>query len=224
MTAIKDALTKAGVDTAAAELRTRAREALQFNRGNVGAAAEKLTNMLMKRRDLVGSLALQYLQTLAADPDVTAAIAVQEKRPRDVKVKSHARHRRRTTAEKDAALRVAGAEVAALRGVFDHRVNGRPIGDLAWGELGAMIDDNAGDASAFLRLGTEATANALLLLKVQQFAQVADHSTKVKQVLSASQLQKLMDESAAEAPRWVQAGMAKYARAVSRNDMKEIAA
>jgi hypothetical protein len=223
MTAIRDAMTKAGIDTAAAELRTRAQEALKFNRGNVGIAADKFTAMLMKRRDLVGSLALQYLQRIAAEPEVVAAIAV-DVRPKDVKVKQHARHRKRTTAEREAALRVAGIGVEAIRDALNHRVNDRPIGDFAWGELGTMVMENARDAASYLRLGTEATANALLLFKIKNHARVEDHEMRIRQVISATDMQVFIDEARAEAPRVVELGMHNYARTVSEGSMREIAA
>jgi hypothetical protein len=152
------------------------------------------------------------------------AIAGQQPRPKDVKVKPHTRHRQRTAAEKDASLRVAGTEAAALRTVFDHRVNGQPVGNIAWGELKAMVRDNANDAADFLHLGTEATANAILLWKIHQFAQVEDYYTKVRKVVSAEQLQTFVNEARAEAPEFVKAGIRKYSDAVDKNDLKEIAA
>jgi hypothetical protein len=223
MTAIRDAMAKAGIDTAAADLRTRAHEALKFNRGNVSIAAEKFTTMLMKRRDLVGSLALDYLKRIAAEPEVVAAIAV-DARPKDVNVRRHARHRKRTTAEREAALRVAGIGVEAIRDALSHRVNDRPIGDFAWGELGTMVMENARDAASYLRLGTEATANALLLFKIKNHARVEDHEMRIRQVISASDMQLFIDEAYAEAPRVVEVGMRNYAKTVSEGNRREIAA
>jgi hypothetical protein len=214
MTAIKDAMTKAGIDTAAAELRTAAHDVLKFNRGNIAVAAGKFTAMLMKRRDLVRSLALQYLQRIAAEPEVVAAIAVNV-RPKDVKVKQHQRHRKRTTAEREAALRVAGISADAIRDALSHRVNDRPVGDLAWGELGTMVLENARDASSYLRLGTEATANALLLFKIKNHAQVDDHEMTIRQVISAADMEVMIDEAYTEAPRVVEIGMHNYARTVA---------
>ena len=159
---------------------------------------------------------LDYVRRIAAEPDGIAAVAV-DTRPKDVEVRKHDRHRKRTTAEREAALRVAGIEAAEIRTVFEHRVNGRAIGDLRWGELGAMVRDNAVDAASFLKLGTEATANAILLFKVQRHASVDDHSTLVRQVITAAQLQAFVDEAYAEAPRFVEAGMRTYAKAVAEH-------
>jgi hypothetical protein len=215
MTAIRDALTKAGIDTAGAELRTRAREALKLNRGNVGVAADKLTALLMKtkRRDLVGALVLQYVQRIAAEPEVVAENAV-DARPKDVTVKQHDRHRKRTTAEREAALRVAGITAEAINDALGYRVNGRRVGDLAWAELGTMVHDNAKDAASFLRLGTEATANALLLFKIKNHAQVEDQTMTIRQVISADAMQSMIDAAYAEAPRVVKLGMENYERRV----------
>jgi hypothetical protein len=208
-------MTKAGIDTAGAELRTRAREALKLNRGNVGVAADKLTTLLMKnkRRDLVGVLVLQYVQRIAAEPEVVAAIAV-DGRPKDVTVKQHDRHRKRTTAEREAALRVAGITSEAINDALSYRINGRRVGDIAWAELGTMVHDNAKDASHFLHLGTEATAHALLLHKIKQHASVDDQTMTIRQVISAADMQQMIDAAHAEAPRLVKLGMDQYERMV----------
>jgi hypothetical protein len=221
-------MTKAGIDTAAAELRKLAQEALKNNRGNINVAAEKFTAMLMlmKRRDLVGSLALQYLKQIAAEPEVVIALAAAalEGRPKDVKVKQHSRHRKRTTAEREAALRVAGISVDAINDALGYRIGGRRVGDFAWGELGTMVMENAQNAASYLRLGTEATANALLLFKIKNHASVDDHEMTIGQVISPADMQVMIDEAYVEAPRVVEIGMHNYAKTVSEGIRREIAA
>jgi len=221
MTAIRDAMNRAGFDTAAAELRTLTLQALKLNRGNVNKAAAKLSPVVAKRVDLIGWLVHDYVSRIAAEPETVATIAVDE-RPKDVKVKQHARHRTRTTAEREAAFRVAGLGVEAIRDAFSHRVNDRPVGDMAWGELGTMVMENARDAASYLRLGTEATANALLLFKIKNHARVDDHSMMIRQVISSTDLQAMIDDARAEAPRVVELGMHNYARTVSEGSRLEI--
>jgi hypothetical protein len=225
MTAIRDALTRAGINTAGAELHARTAEALKFHRGDVDMAARKLATMLVKRRNLFDALVLDHVRRVAADPTVAAAIAADM--PKDVRVKKHDRHRRRTEAERAAALRVAGSESEIVGSVFERRINGRFIGDLAVRELNAMVMHNAFDAAGFLKLGTDSVANAILLHSVQDFvAQTyaqADGATLVRNVIPAATLQALIDDAESEAPRFVEKRMRDYARAVAENRREAIA-
>ena len=224
MTAIRDAMTRAGVDTTGAELRAAALDALKNNRGNVEKAAMQLGALVIKRRDLLRTLTLDFVRRLAGEPEALERVAVTE-RQRDVTVDRHKRHRRRTREERAAALRVAAGEADAMRSVFDRRVNGRPIGDLAWGELTKMVQNNADDAASFLKLGIDYAANALLLRKVKSFAQVEDHATPVRRIITAVQLQTFIDEAEREAPLVVEAGMREYAQTIAeKTTMKGIAA
>jgi hypothetical protein len=65
-----------------------------------------------------------------------------------------------------------------------------------------------------LRLGTEATANALLLFKIKNHAQVEDQTMTIRQVISADAIQSMIDAAYAEAPRVVKLGMENYERRV----------
>jgi hypothetical protein len=221
MTAIKDALQKAGLDVAAAELHTFAVQAIRGHAGSAADAAGKFEILLRKRPDLFNALVRGYLLQVAGDMKVAGELITPLPAPRDVKVskmtipehgrRAHQRSRRRTAGEKAAAMRVAGQMNEALRSVFDRRViDGRAIGDLAWGELGTLVDANANNAASYLRLGTEATENAIILDKVHAHANVQDHRTKVRDVLTEAQLMQFIEDARAEAPLVVQMGMHHY--------------
>ena len=221
MTAIKDALQKAGLDVAASELHSSAVQAIRGHAGSAADAAGKFARLLRSRADLFDALVRGYLLQVAGDMKLAGDPIAPLPAPRDVRVskmtipqhdrRAHQRSRRRTATEKAAAIRVAGQINEALRSVFDRRViDGRAIGDLAWGELGTLVDANANNAASYLRLGTDATENAIILAKVHAHANVQDHRTKIRDVLTEEQLKQFEEEARAEAPLVVQMGMHRY--------------
>lgn len=212
MTAIRDALTKAGVDTSGAELRTKATEALLFHRGDIAAAANKLWHVVKKRDDLGVAAMREIVQQQASSETVTKTLAKTGKKV--VAVNAHQRHRRRTSEEREAALRVAGQNAEVLATIFEHRIDGRQIGDIQWGELRRLIQAHAEDAAGFLELGHESTRRTLLLLKIYNHTQVDDPSTPIKRVIAAKQLQKFMDEAEREAPIKVRQGKIEYKQSI----------
>jgi hypothetical protein len=221
VTAFKDAFEKAGMNTAGAEAYKLGVDALRGHGGSAERAAPKFCNMLRKRNDLLNALAVEFLRWVAIDMGT-------QPRPvsiKNIKVREHKRHRPRSEEERTGALIAAGTAVEALRSIFDERhIDGRPIGDLRWGELQGMVHTNANNAASYLRLGTEATENAILLDKIEAFAQVEDHSRKVRQVLSAADLERLDGEARREAPRLVELGMKYYATTIEQRRAREISA
>jgi hypothetical protein len=218
VTAFKDAFEKAGMNTAGAELYKLATDALRGHGGSAEKTATKFCQMLKKREDLLRALALEFLRGVAADMGTQAPASIK-----NIKVREHKRHRPRSEEERTGALIAAGTAVEALRSIFDERhIDGRPIGDLRWGELQGMVHTNANNAASYLRLGTEATENAILLDKIEAFAQVEDHSRKIRQVLSAADLERLAVEARREAPRLVELGMKYYATTIEQRRAREL--
>jgi hypothetical protein len=215
MTAIKDAFAKAGMDTGKLDLRAAATEALDAAKGNVARAATRFSAVLKSKGELREAIALDYLQRLAAEPPQPAAAEQPQAQPSatpaagSIKVKEHKvrQHRRRTHEEREAALRSAGHAAASMAGAYDRQIDGRPIGELRWGELQALRHNNAFNAASYLRYGNEATANFILLDKLEAHVRVTDHSSKVKDVIGEAQLQVLSDEADVEAPRLIGEGM-----------------
>jgi hypothetical protein len=210
MTAMKDAFAKAGVDTKAHDLRSAALDALNVAKGNVARAATRFSAMLKTKGELREAIARDYLERLAGEraPDKPAAPIV-EPSAGSVKVTAYKvpQHRRRTHAEREAALASAGRAAASMATAYDQQIDGHAIGELRWGELQALRHSNAFNAASYLRFGTEATANFILLDKIEAYCRVDDHSTKVRDVISEAQLQALAEEADVEAPRLIGAGM-----------------
>src|SRR5262245_17433636 len=67
MTAMKDAMTKAGIDTARAELLAKAHEVLSAHGKDATKAVPKFSALLRKRADLLDVLVLDYLRRVAAN-------------------------------------------------------------------------------------------------------------------------------------------------------------
>lgn len=212
-----------------AELRGLALETLKIHAYNVARAAPRFTDKIKPRSDLLDALVFDYLSWVASgkrpkppsEDDVKVKGAIISKHQRG----AHKRARPRTLAEKTAALHVAETEVDALRSIYDQRkIDGRPIGDLAWGELRTMVHFNAISAGSLLRLGNEATENALLLDKIEGYAMVQDHLTKIREIVPEAELQRFIEEARQEAPRVVEIGMRNYATLIEshRGRTKEI--
>jgi hypothetical protein len=128
-------------------------------------------------------------------------------------------HKRRTpgqaTAARNAMLMGANAIYESLR------VGSNAIGDLTYREIVSLIRDYATDAASFLRLGTEATAFALLLDKIAKHGVPIDQEMKVREIISATLLEQFHTESLTEAPRFVERGMRQYAKGL-QDRSKEI--
>jgi hypothetical protein len=201
-----------------AELRKLAIEALRAHRGDPTAALAKFAAMLRKRNDLLDAIAFDYLQSIQRKEKIEPP---PPEKP--VKVREHRRQRQRTKEERNAALSVAARQVEVLGSIFDQRqINGRPIGDMRWGELTRECRDNALNAASYLRLGAEATENALLLKKIHDFAVVDDHARKIRDVINAEQLDRLSQEARRETPHMIEIGMRQYAHAIEHTASKEI--
>src|SRR5262245_1890123 len=118
MTAMKDAMHKAGIDTATSELYTLAVEALRQHGGSIVKAAPKFAALLRKRDDLLEAVARNVLQRAAADMSIPLPGTVDIRASRMHRRPKHQRHRPRTDAERTAALQVAALHNEALRSVF----------------------------------------------------------------------------------------------------------
>ena len=224
MTAMKDAMHKAGVDTASSELYTRAVEALRAHNGSAVKAAPKFAELLRKRDDLLLAVARNVLLRAAADMQIPLPGTIDISTSRSSRRKEHQRHRPRTDAERTAAMQVMAMQNEALRSVFDRRrIGGRPMGELAWGELDGVIQASERNAVELLRLGTTEVENILIAAQCRGYAQVADHSTKIGEVITASQGLLFEDEARRRAPELIAQGMARY-REVLESYRPQIAA
>jgi len=195
------------------DLMTIARKLLLDNKRDPAKALKEFTHALLANRDLLEWLALDYLKRLAAN------LPKSESDRGTVKAHPVREHRRRTKEERAASI---AAELTAAGAIFNIRkIKGRPIGDLRWGELSKLVADFAVDAASFLRQGTDATTDALLLKKVFDFAQVDDHSRRVREVIGGNELARLDREAQMEAPRIIEKGMRDYADKLTKYSTTE---
>jgi hypothetical protein len=118
-------------------------------------------------------------------------------------------HRRRTQSEIEAAR---GAWLASAEAIYEARmIDGRPIGSLTHGELHSIARDNARDAASFLRLGTQKTEDAILVLKIIHHATVDNPNTPTRDIVSAARLAQYDEEARIEAAQFIENHMHKYA-------------
>jgi hypothetical protein len=212
-TAMRAAFEKAGLDTRRAELDQLVKGLLSRNKNSPAAILSGFDTIILRRRDLRELIMLDYATKVAGDlglvetdiPTVSAdetsntipaVPAKREKRP--------AMHTR--SEEQKASVREANFEIA----VWSRKVGDRPLGELTWGELATLQSDCVARAGDAVRTGIYCAADAILLRKIRQHAQVTDLSTRVRDVVSTEVLRKLNREAALEAPKVVEVGRLAY--------------
>jgi hypothetical protein len=184
------------------ELHAIAADAIKAAKGDKLRAAMRLMTTLRGRPDLLEALALDYLERVSADMMSEPSPAATK--PRVAKVRAH---ERRTPSQRAAALRSRGEVAAAVLTAYDYKIDGRPIGDIRWGELQTLYEKKLNSGVSFLRLGTEEIAQFLLLGKMMRHCQVDDPSTFARNVLSIGVIENYIDESLIEVPNWISMGM-----------------
>jgi hypothetical protein len=201
------------------DLAKAAAHVLQQNHDNLEKALPKFDALLKTRDDLRLALLFDYLSRLQPAKKPSGRRA---KRAKPVHVDEHHRSKPRSDEERKGEMAAAAHHVEVLRAVFEHQVNGRPVGKFRWGELTMAVMKNAFNASSYLRQGTEATANALLLAKIYGHARVVDHQRLVDEILSPIQLRIYIDEARAEAPLRIEEGMHRYATSLEAAEPREL--
>ena len=216
-TTMTTALRKAGLNTVAIELEREARACLARNNNDVQRALLAMVKLVEQRRDLLGALVLDYLKRLShsagdAHPLAAETAAAGQARSDSQNtiagggtsngrstVRAHkVREYKRRTASQKTAARLA-IQVAA--GVYDRRIDGRPIGDITWGELRALGRERGFNAVSYFRYGEAAAADAFLIRKLLSYAQVDDMTRRVRDVVPEDVLAKLDREAFAALPR-----------------------
>ena len=190
--------------------------------GNDPGKALRDFNALLKGAKL--DLALEFLRAKAGGVSPTMEFlkptdAVSDSRQPpatkigSIKVKEHdvRQHRRRTHAEKEAAMQ---AMMASAEAVFELSINGRAIGGIAIGELPELKRVLIDDASHKLMLGTEQARNAVLAELIEQHCTVQDQLTRVRDAVSAKTLAQLVQQAEQEAPRRISVAMRAAADAI----------
>ncbi len=226
-TAMRTAFQKAGVDTARVELESKVRELLAKNKGRPEGIIVGFDTLILRRRDLREVLLLDYAAKIAgvgqgpldaqgrhaasgdtvgqatvdahestadpapgqADDDIQNPVAGGTYK------RGHVHHVR--TELQKAAAREA---MARSLGIWSRKIIDRPIKELKWGELPELRRKCISRAGEHTRDGMYAAADAILLGKIMQYAQVEDPATPVPQVIPDTTLQRLNHEAAKEAP------------------------
>jgi hypothetical protein len=207
------------------KLETLATTALNKHGGNVDKALPQFASAV-KAAKLIDDLARAFLRSVAAREqgqntgDLQTARAEPTPATGSIKVRHHdvRQHRRRTSEEKAAAERAMMANVEA---VFQLEIDGRPIGNIAMGELAALKRDLIVDATHKLMLGAEQVRNAVLAELIEMHAVVPDQLMRVRDVLDADTLAHLVKQAEHETPRRIEEAMRRAAEAM---DHKELAA
>ena len=210
------ALRKAGLDTVAIELEREARDCLGRNNNDAQRALLAMVRLVEQRRDLLGALVLDYLKRLGHSPGDAHPLAAETAAAGQARsdsqntiagggtngrstVRAHkVREYKRRTASQKTAARLA-IQVAA--GVYDRRIDGRPIGDVTWGELRELGRERGYNAVSYFRYGEAAAADAFLIRKLLSYAQVDDMSKRVRDVVPEDVLARLDREAFAALPR-----------------------
>lgn len=223
MTAIKAAFERAGLNTSSDELYAAATKALQ------NGAPEKVRDAFARSLNVKTrqAMELDYLNRVACDMagpssgsghnvvDPLAAHAAPAPDPKPVNVHEH---RRRTPEQRDSQRKAAMAAAAVTVEAFREArlFNGSPLRSIPWGQLTTEIRDKALSAASFLRQGTEATEDAILLVKIRNHGVVTDHTKTIGDVVKDSQLEKYMLEARLEAPKFIELSMSNYAGAIEK--------
>ena len=185
--------------------------------GNPSKALHAFVRTLQRRRDLLNALALDYLKRIgghgrfetqvsdAAKPGGGDQITSETQSSRvaavpAIKVKPYKvpQHRRRTHEQKQAAI---AAWKASAQAIYEaRRIDDKPIGDLKWRELRALIHDNAVGAVSHLMLGLAQTRDVILMQKIYNHATVSVDEARIRDIVGPEVLQRYDDEASNEAP------------------------
>jgi hypothetical protein len=237
-TTMRAAFQKAGIDTARIELESKVRELLAKNKGRPEGIIVGFDTLILRRRDLREVLLLDYAQRIAGtgqspndaqigfagssdtvghesvDAQTASADHAPSQEPRDAQnmtaggstFKREPVHHVRTELQK-AAARTA---MAQSLGIWSRKIIDRPIRELTWGELPQLRRECIRRAGEHTRDGMYAAADAILLGKILEYAQVKDLSTPVPNVIPDTALQRLNHDAAKEAPNVIDVGRAAF--------------
>lgn len=230
MTAIKDAMKKAGFDTVTAELRGLIKSAMDKCKGNIERAlaefkrAEKTASM---RDEIERFYFVNHLPTMRDQVETDSqkgcvphdggggqSAGETQLNPASlaavINVRKHVRSRPRSP-----ELRDFESEMK-INAVFRSRfVNDRPIGLLAWGELKSLALETAFSAISIIQQKKTEVENAVLMRYLDDTYQVADHSRLVHEVASPSKFRECEKRASEETPRLIERCMKEFAHSVT---------
>jgi|SRR5882672_962210 len=218
MTAISDALKKAGVKTAHAQAYTAACGELRKHDMNTKKALGGFVTILMKTREVRDAVCLDYLERCAADmaakpagaesqkasdtqspaasapaPSSNGNAASSAKLPAKAKAKPK-KPQRQTASQREAERRSMRTGAEAL---FDHYLVGDQVGSLVgignvtFGEISELISHHATSAANKLTIGKKQTVDAILLQEIEK-RYPSTFVTKIRERVPADDLPSLI--------------------------------
>jgi hypothetical protein len=190
--------------------------------GTADKALKDFVLELKKRENLLHEIAIAYLQT--CKPAAKPAPAKPTQADGSVQVRDFEvpAYRRRTHEEKQAALAAAGRLADSVYEAIS--IRGTAIGELRWGELRTLVAEHAMSAASHLREGKDATANAILLRKIFDYASVPDTRAKIRDVVPAAKIREMIEEASIEAPMFIEKFMHRYAESLKSGEPPAIEA
>jgi hypothetical protein len=197
MTAIKSAMKKAGVKTDAYELYTAATQVIKNHGGVIDKALNPFVTMLIKKRELMDTLALDYLQKTLND--MTAAAAADGRSAPAKPLIKYAEQAERTPAQKAAATRAMNTSVLAVA-IYERRLAGKEIGKLKWRELPAIAHQCADRAVKGLLRDVQDVRDSLVAQKLLDRMVVTDETAGISDVVKPDVLLAIINECDMEAP------------------------
>ena len=183
----------------------------------------------LRKANLLNDLAREFLRSIAdGEPgqgglETQAVIAGLAPSEGSVKVRDYdvPHYRRRTTAEKQAADR---AMLASIEAVFEIDVEGRPIGNLAMGELSRLKRDLVTSAVQGMMLHITEVRNAIIVEMIEKHCNVPDTLMRVRDAVDAKTLASFVAQAETQAPRRLEEALRLAREALETNKPHEIAA
>jgi hypothetical protein len=214
-TTMRAAFERAGVNTASLELEQQVKALLARNDNDLARMLGAFDTLILRRRDLRQVLLVEYAMRLAgvgaalgeaaAENIVEAQQALAEHNGKGTFKRAPVVHKR-SPAQKEAARQA----MAESLGIWSRKIGDRPLGELTWGELGTLKQVSITEAGKHTLAGMYRAADAILIGKIQDYAQVRDSTTLVRNVVPEDVLTRFNHEAAKQAPRVVDLGRIAY--------------
>lgn len=150
--------------------------------------------------------------------DANDHYATENQRSAVISVRSHKRNppnRPRGLAEQMQTIAISKPSM------FDsYKIGNELVADISYQRIASLVRENAGNAASYLRLGTEATENAVLLDMIAKHGIPSDQDTKVRELLTPAQFSEYVDRARKATPRLIEHGMKLYAKAIENREIE----
>jgi hypothetical protein len=108
--------------------------------------------------------------------------------------------------------------------MFDsYKIGGELVADISYERIASLVRENAGNAASYLRLGTEATENAILLDMIAKHGIPPNQTAKVRELLTPAQFAEFVLSARKATPLVIERGMRLYAKAIENREIDHAA-